>query len=53
MFQAAVISNTDRMRFFKEYWAQNEESNIEKTMLIQKVLKKTSRRLRKKMKADG
>jgi tRNA A-37 threonylcarbamoyl transferase component Bud32 len=53
MIRSAAISNTDRMRFFKEYWAQNEESNIERTMLIQKVLKKISRRLRKKMKAGG
>jgi tRNA A-37 threonylcarbamoyl transferase component Bud32 len=48
IFRLATISNTDRSRFFKEYWAQNKESNIERTMLIKKVLKKTSRRLRKK-----
>lgn len=48
MFQTATISNTDRMRFFKEYWAQNKGSNIERTTLIKKVLKKTSHRLRKK-----
>jgi tRNA A-37 threonylcarbamoyl transferase component Bud32 len=51
MFQAATVSNTDRMRFFKEYLTQNKESSIERTMLIKKVLKKTSRRLQKKMKA--
>jgi tRNA A-37 threonylcarbamoyl transferase component Bud32 len=48
MFQPATISNTDRVRFFKEYWTQNKESNIARTLLIKKVLKKTSRRLRKK-----
>jgi tRNA A-37 threonylcarbamoyl transferase component Bud32 len=46
------MRNTDRMRFFKEYWAENKESEAEKTMLIKEVLKKTSYRLRKKTKAD-
>lgn len=50
MFQAETISNTDRMRFFGEYWAQNEESRVEKTALIKKVLEKTRRRLDKKEK---
>jgi tRNA A-37 threonylcarbamoyl transferase component Bud32 len=53
MFQPAAISNTDRMRFFREYWAQNKESKVEKAALIKKVLEKTSRRLRKKTKASG
>jgi tRNA A-37 threonylcarbamoyl transferase component Bud32 len=51
MFQTAAVSNTDRMRFFKEYWAQNQESNIKRMTLIKKVLKKTKQRLRKMMKA--
>lgn len=53
MFPPDTMSNTDRMRFFREYWAQNKGSNIEKRMLVKKVLKKTSKRLRKKMKASG
>jgi hypothetical protein len=44
----ASMSNTDRMRFFKEYWTENKEIKVEKTTLIKKVLKKTSHRLRKK-----
>jgi serine/threonine protein kinase len=48
MFPPAAISNTDRMRFFKEYWAQNEKAKTKKADLIKKVLKKTRRRLDKK-----
>jgi len=51
MFEPGAASNTDRMRFFKEYWAENKESGFEKAVLIKKVLKKTARRLRKKMRA--
>ena len=50
MFRTETISNTDRMRFFREYWAQNKESRVEKTALIKKVLEKTRRRLDKKEK---
>jgi tRNA A-37 threonylcarbamoyl transferase component Bud32 len=50
MFPPAAISNTDRMRFFKEYWAQNEKAKTKKAALIKKVLKKTRRRLDKKEK---
>jgi hypothetical protein len=48
MFPPAAMSNTDRMRFFREYWAQNERAKTKKTDLIEKVLKKTRRRLGKK-----
>jgi hypothetical protein len=56
MFEPWAASNTDRMRFFKEYWAENKKSKVEKAAwvrrahhkLIKKVLNKTSRRLRKK-----
>ncbi len=48
MFEPWAASNTDRMRFFKEYWAENKKSKVEKAALIKKVLKKTNRRLRKK-----
>jgi hypothetical protein len=50
MFPPAAISNTDRMRFFREYWAQNEKAKTKKADLIKKVLKKTRRRLDKKEK---
>jgi tRNA A-37 threonylcarbamoyl transferase component Bud32 len=50
MFSPAAMSNTDRMRFFKEYWAQNEKAKINKANLIKKVIKKTRRRLDKKEK---
>jgi tRNA A-37 threonylcarbamoyl transferase component Bud32 len=50
MFPPAAMSNTDRMRFFKEYWAQNEKAKTKKADLIKKVLKKTRRRLDKKEK---
>ena len=48
MFKPRLASDTDRMRFFKEYWAENKKSKVEKAVLIKKVLNKTSRRLRKK-----
>lgn len=50
MLPPTAMSNTDRMRFFREYWAQNEKAKIKKVDLIKKVLKKTHRRLRKKEK---
>ncbi len=53
MFEPWAASDTDRMRFFKEYWARNKESGLEKAVLIKEVLKKTGRRLRKKMRSDG
>jgi tRNA A-37 threonylcarbamoyl transferase component Bud32 len=57
MLEPGAVSNTDRMRFFKEYWAENKESGLEKAArvrqahrkLVKKVLKRTKRRLRKKM----
>lgn len=50
MFLSAAMSNTDRMRFLREYWAQNEKAKTKKVDLIEKVLKKTRRRLSKKEK---
>ncbi len=50
MFPPAAMSDTDRMRFFREYWAQNEKAGAKKVELIEKVLKKTHRRLSKKEK---
>lgn len=50
MFPPAAISNTDRMRFFREYWAQNEKAKTKKAALIKKILKKARRRLDKKEK---
>ena len=43
-----TLTNTDRMRFFKEYWVENGGSKKEKTALIKKVLRKTNQRLSKK-----
>lgn len=48
MLPPTAISNTDRMRFFSEYWAQNKKNKAGKTALIKKILKKTRRRLEKK-----
>jgi tRNA A-37 threonylcarbamoyl transferase component Bud32 len=52
MFEPGEVSNTDRMRFFRKYWAENKESGLEKAALIKKVLKETARRLRKKKMSD-
>jgi serine/threonine protein kinase len=46
----ASMSNTDRMRFFRGYLAQNEITKTKKAALIKKVIKKTRRRLDKKEK---
>jgi hypothetical protein len=48
MFPPAYMGNSDRMRFFNEYCAENKKSGVKKALLIKKILKKTSRRLRKK-----
>ena len=48
MFPPAYISNTDRLRFFREYWTENEKGKSEEIALIKKILKKTNRRLSKK-----
>ena len=50
MVRKGNISNTDRMRFFKEYWAENGDgrSKKEKTELIKKILKRTNERLDRK-----
>ncbi len=50
MLPPATMSNTDRMRFFREYWTQNEKAKTKKVKLIEKVLKKTHQRLSKKEK---
>jgi len=42
-----ALTNTDRMRFFKEYWAENGASKHHKTALIKEVLQKTNKRLSK------
>jgi len=42
------IHNTDRMRFFIEYWAENGTSKQEKTALIKNVLQRTNQRLSNK-----
>lgn len=45
-----LLTNTDRMRFFKEYWAQsgNGKSKKQKIALIKKIVRRTNRRLSQK-----
>lgn len=45
---SVLVSNADRMRFFREYCAQNEKAKTRKAALIKKILKKTRQRLDKK-----
>jgi hypothetical protein len=52
MFEPEEVSGTDRMRFFREYWAESKESRLERAVLIKKILKKTARRLRKELRFD-
>ncbi len=52
MIPRHMITNTDRMRFFKEYWAENRSIKKQKTALIKKVLRKTNLRLSKKRKVS-
>jgi tRNA A-37 threonylcarbamoyl transferase component Bud32 len=52
MFEPGEVSNTDRMRFFKEYWAENKKDEATRTALIKKVLEKTRRRLRKEVRLE-
>jgi len=47
MFRSG-ITNTDRLRFFKAYWAENRSIKTQKIALIKKVLRKTNQRLSKK-----
>jgi serine/threonine protein kinase len=51
MFEPGEVSGTDRMRFFREYWAENKERGLERAVLIKKILKKTARRLRKEIRS--
>ncbi|MCX5638855.1 MAG: protein kinase [Planctomycetota bacterium] len=45
-----LLTNTDRMRFLKEYWAENGngKSKRQKNTLIKKIIRKTSQRLSQK-----
>ena len=52
MIPRQMITNTDRMRFFKEYWAENRSIKKQKIDLIKKVLRKTNQRLSKKRKVS-
>jgi tRNA A-37 threonylcarbamoyl transferase component Bud32 len=40
-----TLTNSDRMRFLKEYLAENKVSDKEKTVLIKRILKRTNKRL--------
>jgi tRNA A-37 threonylcarbamoyl transferase component Bud32 len=42
-----LVSNTDRMRFFREYCAENKISKRQSKPLAEKVIEKTNRRLNK------
>ena len=46
-----TLTNSDRMRFFKEYRTENKNSKSEEIRLIKKVVKITNRRLEKKIKS--
>jgi RIO-like serine/threonine protein kinase len=48
MFRNENITDTDRMRFFRQYRAQNKECEADRAVLLKKVLEKTGYRLRKK-----
>lgn len=48
MVRKGNISNTDRMRFFREYCAENKISKKQSKSLAEKVVEKTNRRLNKK-----
>ncbi len=43
-----TLTNSDRIRFFKEYRAENKNSKSKENRLIKRVVKLTGRRLRKK-----
>ncbi|MGA2093473.1 MAG: lipopolysaccharide kinase InaA family protein [Sedimentisphaerales bacterium] len=47
MVRDGNISNTDRMRFFREYCAENKIGKRQSKALAEKVLKRTNRRLNK------
>lgn len=53
MIPRHIITNTDRMRFFKEYCAENRSIKKQKIALIKKVLRKTNQRLSKKRRVSG
>jgi tRNA A-37 threonylcarbamoyl transferase component Bud32/2-polyprenyl-3-methyl-5-hydroxy-6-metoxy-1,4-benzoquinol methylase len=40
-----MVTNTDRMRFFKEYWAENGGNRQQKRELVRRVIRRTNRRL--------
>lgn len=43
-----TLTNTDRMRFFHAYWAENGGSKPQKRELVRQVVKRSDRRLYKK-----
>lgn len=48
MAPRGLFTNTDRMRFFKEYCTENATAKEQKTALIRKILKRTDQRLSEK-----
>jgi tRNA A-37 threonylcarbamoyl transferase component Bud32 len=53
MYRTKAVTDSDRMRFFKEYRAENKNSKSGEIRLIKKVVKITNRRLEKKCKKLG
>jgi len=43
-----TLTNTDRMRFFKEYWTENGGDSQQKRELVRQVVKRSDRRLDEK-----
>jgi len=50
MYRTKAVTDSDRMRFFKEYRVENKNSKNGEIRLIKKVVKITNRRLKKKCK---
>lgn len=50
MGPSGMLTNTDKLRFFREYWAENGGSKGQKTALINSVIERTNQRLSKERK---
>ena len=46
-----TLTNTDKLRFFREYWTENGGNKRQKTTLIKSVVERTNQRLNKERKA--
>ena|GEM_PF-743266 len=52
MAPRGLFTNTDRMRFFKEYCTENAAAKEQKIALIRKILKRTDQRLSEKQRCS-